>query len=479
MEAAEIAAHRTRDRKLDISHEEMQRRHQEMAAQHGNQPQRVIEEAQERKQDTQPKTEEEKQKAIKEALEYAREKNLERDAVADERAIMRDAMRRAMGEASLAEMREGFNRQIEQRGFVEMENQPGQAARGFTTEEMQELERENIRTMQAGQDHHPALVSFETRREIEEDYSHLSNSQRAAVEEILSSRDRITALEGVAGAGKTTSLEAIRDAAEREGYGVEGFAPTSGAAQKLEEAGIESHTLQHFLTRNQQQEDQQKRLYVVDESSLAGTKQVNEFFSRLGEHDRVLLVGDVRQHEAVEAGRPYSQLQQAGMRTAQLDEIIRQKDPALKEAVEQLSRGEVRQAVSSLENQGRVHEIEDRRERLEQIASDYARQPKNTLVISPDDESRRDLNLLIHREMQQRNHVSQQEQTFTVLEARQELTGADRAWAAQYAPGDVLRYSRGSKSLGVAAGRIYHRHRCRSRAKPPHRRTAGWPRNYL
>src|SRR5947209_4238282 len=232
LEAAEIAAHRTRDRKLDISHEEMQRRHQEMAAQHGNQPQRIIEEAQERKQHTQPKTEEEKQKAIKEALEYAREKNLERDAVADERAIMRDAMRRAMSEASLAEMREEFNRQIEQRGFVEMENQPGQAARGFTTEEMQELERENIRTMQAGQDHHPALVSFHTRREIEEEYAHLSNSQRAAVDEILSSRDRITALEGVAGAGKTTSLEAIRDAAEREGYEVEGFAPTSRAAQR-------------------------------------------------------------------------------------------------------------------------------------------------------------------------------------------------------------------------------------------------------
>jgi ATP-dependent exoDNAse (exonuclease V) alpha subunit len=105
-----------------------------------------------------------------------------------------------------------------------------------------------------------------------------------------------------------------------------------------------------------------------------------------------------------------------------------------------------------MEQQGRVHEIEDRSERLQQIASDYARQPENTLVISPDNESRRDLNSLIHREMQQRGDVSQQEKTVTVLEARQELTGADRAWAAQYAEGDVLRYSRGSKALGVAAG---------------------------
>jgi conjugative relaxase-like TrwC/TraI family protein len=452
LEAAEIAAHRTRDAKLNISHAEMQRRHQEMAAHYRGQPERVIDEARERSQHQERPTEEQKRKTIQRALDYAREKNFERDAVADERAIMRDALRRGMGEVSLAGTREEFNRQIEQRGFIQKESQPGQAARGFTTEAMQQLERDNIRTMQVGQDRYPAVVSFETRRDIEKEHSHLSNSQRAAVEEILSSRDRITALEGVAGAGKTTSLAAIHDATQRDGYQVEGFAPTSRAAQKLEEAGIESHTLQHHLARGKEVDGQQKHLYVVDESSLAGTRQLNELFNRLNEQDRVLLVGDVRQHEAVEAGRPYSQLQQAGMRTAQLDEIIRQKDPALKEAVEQLSRGEVRQAVTSLEHQGRVHEIQDRRERLEHIATEYALHPEGTLVISPDNESRRELNLLIHRGMQQHGHASEQENTFTVLEARQELTGADRAWATQYSRGDVLRYSRGSKALDIAAG---------------------------
>src|SRR5256885_3116323 len=55
-------------------------------------------------------------------------------------------------------------------------------------------------------------------------------------------------------------------------------------------------------------------------------RQVNEFLSRLQEQDRVLLVGDVRQHEGVDAGRPYHQLQEAGMRTARLDEIIRSEE---------------------------------------------------------------------------------------------------------------------------------------------------------
>jgi hypothetical protein len=59
------------------------------------------------------------------------------------------------------------------------------------------------------------------------------------------------------------------------------------------------------------------------------------------------------------------------MQIARLDEILRQKDPALKEAVEQLARGEVRDAIDNLERQGRVHEIVGREERLSEIAPEY------------------------------------------------------------------------------------------------------------
>jgi len=262
----------------------------------------------------------------------------------------------------------------------------------------------------------------------------------------------VTALEGVAGAGKTTSLAAIREAAERDGYKVEGFAPTSRAAQKLGEAGIESSTLQRHLTRREEPHDGQKRLYVLDESSLASTKQMNEFLHRLKENDRVLLVGDTRQHEAVEAGRPYQQLQEAGIATARLDEIVRQKDPALKEVVEQLSRGNVREAIERLDTQGRVHEIPDRNERLKEIAREYAAKPEGTLVVSPDNQSRCEISEAIHRAMQSKGQVEIKEHKHRVLVARQEITGADRQWAAQYEPGEVVRYTRGSKTHGIKAG---------------------------
>ncbi len=443
--AAQIAAHQTRERKLELSHEEMQRRHQELAAQFGDQPGRVVQSAR-----REQLREEPWEKAIAQAIHYSREKNLEREAVADERALLRDALKRSMGEAAFREVRTQFEKRVQSGEFIEASHRsPGRA---FTTDEMIGYERETINTMRAGQNKHAAIVSFETRRQIGREHAHLSQRQRQAVEQILSSRDQVTALEGVAGAGKTTSLAAIREAAEHEGYKVEGFAPTSRAAEKLRESGIESSTLQRHLAHSEEPRDDQKRLYVLDESSLASTKQMNNFLHRLKENDRVLLVGDTRQHEAVEAGRPYQQLQEAGIETARLDEIVRQKDPALKEVVAQLSRGQVREAMEKLDAQGRVHEIFDRDERLAEIAREYARQPEGTLVVSPDNQSRREINETIHRTMQRAGQVKNDEHKIRVLAARQEITGADRQWASQYEPGDVVRYTRGSKAHGIEAG---------------------------
>ena len=333
-----------------------------------------------------------------------------------------------------------------------MEPRSGLAGRAFTTPEMQDYERELIERMKMGQGTREVLADGQVRQQTMEQHPHLSVSQRHAVEDVLMSRDRMMALEGVAGAGKTTSLAAVREAAQNAGYEVEGLAPTSRAAQKLAEAGIETQTLQRHLARGEQPDDGQRRLYVVDESSMASTRQLHTFVERLKENDRVLFVGDVRQHEAVEAGRPYAQLQEAGMRTARLDEIIRQKDPTLKEAVEQLARGEVREAIANLNSQGRVHEIGDREQRVAEIAREYVRSPEKTLVISPDNASRREINETIHRTMQSEGKVSAQEQRVHVLFARQDVTGADRQHAQNYEKGDVLRYSKGSKPLGVEPG---------------------------
>jgi len=140
------------------------------------------------------------------------------------------------------------------------------------------------------------------------------------------------------------------------------------------------------------------------------------------------------------------------MKTAKLDEIVRQRDPELKQVVEQFARGEVMQAVANLDDQGRVHEYTGRDERIAAIAKEYARAPQNTLVVSPDNRSRMEINQRIHSELQSRGLVNREEHTVKMLVPRQEMTGADRTWARQYQVDDILRYSRSSRETGINKG---------------------------
>jgi conjugative relaxase-like TrwC/TraI family protein len=447
--AAQIAAHHTRDRKDLLSQGEVLRRHRELAAQHGNQADRVVAQAlqhgHQRMQDVKAQAQS--------AVTWARDHVFERSAVQDSRAILETALARSMGETTYSNIQREFQRRINTGEFQEL-SQIG-ARRLYTTRAMAGMERETVDRMLEGNRRYysdPMLVSPQVRIATEDRHPELNPSQLQAVDEILLSREKIVGLDGVAGAGKTTTLAVIREAAETEGYRVEGFAPTSRAAQKLGEAGIETSTLQKHLARGQQPDTGEKLLYVLDESSLASTRQLHEFVERLRPNDRVLLVGDRRQHEAIEAGRPFAQLQDAGMKTVKLEEIVRQKDPELKQVIEQLARGHVHEAIENLGRQGRVHEIRGPEERIAAIAKEYARSPENTFVVSPDNRSRMEINERIHAELQGKGRVSRQEHPIRILVPRQELTGADRTWAAKYEVGDILRYSRASKETGIGKG---------------------------
>ena len=447
--AAQIAAHHTRDRKELLSQAEVLQRHRELAAQYGYQADRVVAHA---RQHGHQRMQEVKAQA-QSAVTWARDHVFERSAVQDGRAILETALARSMGETAYTNIRKEFERRIDTGEFQEISD--FRAGKQYTTRVMAGMEREIVGRMLEGnrRDYSdPMLVSPPIRIAIEDRHPELNPSQVRAVDEILLSREKIVALDGVAGVGKTTTLAVIREGAELDGYKVEGFAPTSRAAQKLGEAGIQTSTLQKHLVHGQQPDTGEKRLYVLDESSLASTRQLHDFIERLRPNDRVLLVGDRRQHEAVEAGRPFAQLQDAGMKTVKLEEIVRQKDPELKQVVQQLARGDVREAINNLDQQGRVHEVRGHEERISAIAKEYAKSPENTLVVSPDNRSRVEINERIRAELQGKGLVRSEEHPIRTLVPRQELTGADRTWAAKYEVGDILRYSRASKETGIGKG---------------------------
>jgi conjugative relaxase-like TrwC/TraI family protein len=451
--AAQIAAHRTREAKIHLRPEAMQRVNRALAAQYGNDPQAVVDEARARRRALRhhPASREETMKAAHAALTFARDRNIEQEAVAGERKILEDALWRAQGEARLDDLRAALEARIHRGEFLPLRTAPT-GERMLTTAEMLACEQENLSTIESGRNRFAPLARPERILSFHNELERLNPAQRQAAIEIAQSTDRITGFQGAAGSGKTTALAAVRKLAEDEGYEVQGFAPTSRAARLLEHAGIRSGTLQQFLINAQDTQINPRRLYVIDESSLASTKQVHQLFKRLGPQDRVLLVGDVRQHQAVEAGRPFEQFQQAGMRTVRLEELVRQQDVQLKQAVELLSKDQVSEAIDRLRQQGRVHEIVSSSARLKAVVEDYLQSPEKSLVISPDNRSRNEINRMVHERLQAGGKIGIHEQRLRVLVNRQELTGADRQWAAQYAPGDVIRYTRGSQRAGIKAG---------------------------
>src|SRR5215204_3050696 len=391
------AAARINRRSKNFDHGKMQERALEMDARHGNQARRIVAQARARLPLRLPQNEIEIR--AQEAVTFACDNALKTEAVADMRDVWIDALRRNLGLTNPAAVAAELHHRQESAEFKPINRPKHQPA--TTTDRMVAMEKENIQTMLEGKESRLPMVQAERVKEVvtaiaESQKRTLNAKQKSAIELILSSRDQIIGLQGGAGTGKTTALSVLREAAEKEGYQVRGFAPSARAAQQLGESGIQTETIQLFLRRRKEPATS-SRLVVLDEASLASTQHIHKLIRLLEPDDKLVLVGDVRQHQAVEAGSPFQQLQEHGMTTAALTEIVRQPDKEQREIVENLAARNTKEAVAELVSRGKVIEIADERERYQAIAQDYARNSTDTLIISPANRERCELNLLIHR----------------------------------------------------------------------------------
>ncbi len=297
----------------------------------------------------------------------------------------------------------------------------------------------------------------------------LTHGQKEAVRLILAAKDRTVGVQGYAGTGKTTMLKRARALMEKKGYEVKGLAPSASAARTLEaEAGIASETLQRFLARNagvaegrmsrkgarEMRAAYRKTALVVDEGSLASTVQARDLL-RIADTlriPRVVLVGDAKQLDAVDAGKPFAQLQQAGMKTAVMDEIMRQRDPALKEAVEASLAGDVGRAFEKLG--GNVAEV--KADNLAGAAAARwlalsADERAGTGLMAPSHGLRERINEIVRERLVRDGTVHGPAMNAERLVSHG-YTNAEKTLAANYAPGDVVAFHRPYKRLGVDKG---------------------------
>ena len=87
---------------------------------------------------------------VRESLTFSRDKNFEREAVVDERALIRDGLRRSMGEATYSQVRANLDTRLASGEFQVVQNPAGSPARQFTTAKTIQAEREILQRVAQG-----------------------------------------------------------------------------------------------------------------------------------------------------------------------------------------------------------------------------------------------------------------------------------------------------------------------------------------
>ena len=280
----------------------------------------------------------------------------------------------------------------------------------------------------------------------------LNHGQRAAALAMLTTSNRVIGIQGSAGVGKSHLIGTATAIAEREGYRVVVLAPYANQVERLQADGLKASTLATFLASKEKNIDG-RSVVVIDEAGLVPTREMEAALQAAERHRaRVVLSGDIQQLKAVEAGRPFAQLQANGMKTAIVDEIQRQKTADLKPAVELAAKGRTQESLAHIERH--VRELPEGSLRYEEIARQYAAMEENararTLIVSGTNAARRELNALVRQEL----GIQGKGREFETL-SRKDSTQAERRHAPSYRIGEFVQPEKDYPRSGLRRGELY------------------------
>ena len=297
----------------------------------------------------------------------------------------------------------------------------------------------------------------------------MNKQQEKVTKHILASKDNIVTVVGLSGVGKSTVLDAVRDIADHKVNKIirlfwkedsfEGMAPTASASKTLGNAAkIESNTIHHFIGKYQGylegrgsneslqalSKDFKNTVIFVDEASLISTNIMHKLIN-LQEmlKFRMVLVGDTKQLDAVEAGKPFEQILSIIL-PIEIKQIVRQKDQSHKQAVIAASEGKIKESFA-------IHEsnfVETKDLSIDAtniyLQGDKAKRT-NTLLISPTMALRNAINNQIRLELQKEGSLKGVEKPFTVLRQK-DLSKADIRFVQIYQIGDILKFNKSYKN---------------------------------
>jgi conjugative relaxase-like TrwC/TraI family protein len=426
----------------------------------------------------------------RDALVFATAHLVEREVVMSPHDMLETALEHATGRASHAQIMKAYDRLVEEGKIVQLPDG------NVTTERMLGSETWSIAQVADQRGKVPAIAplelvneridQIEARMRIDRqdpDFT-FSVGQREGVVLATTSQDRYVAVQGLAGVGKTTMVKAAVQIAQEQGYLVRAMAPTGKAAEQLaKDSGIDAETVSMFEIQERRRQDDLKHIrqyapdmqrerefWLVDESSFLSQRQMAKIL-HMGEraNARVVFLGDKLQLQAIEAGKPFEILQEEAMATAMMTEINRQKNSDLKRAVDitvgrdglkpgeqlidlNLTRND--RAFHFLQEAGMVTEIDEPDKLIEHIAKafvDRGRRRNETIIITPFNADRTDINAAIRTELMDRGEIRATEGNYPILDSVG-MTRAQQKEAQYYRPGMVVRFGRDYEKIDASRG---------------------------
>jgi len=418
----------------------------------------------------------------KQAIDDAAKSLTERDAIFADRSLKETATVFSLGKASFDDIERATEAKARAGGLIfreakayEPATQTFEPTTGWTTPQakrtetdMLAIERRGRNTVSPIYDSAGAKGRIREAAMASEQAGYGWNAkQRQVAEGLLTSPHRITAIQGSAGTAKTTTVLATYiGAMKAKGYDVRVMAQTNVAADVLglvagqEGRTVASHLIKERRESGREAETKAPQAWVVDEMSLLSAGETRNLLRAAERADaRVVAVGDVMQLGSVNAGRAFSQLQDQGMETLVLEQIVRQQNPELKKAVEHGAKGSSSQMLDHIERGGgqiiRVGEqaagadlSAEWFDRIGRMVDDYMtmapEKRERTLLIDPSREGRDLINEQVRLRKQARNELRNTgiDGVAHILVSK-DLTTIEKTKALSYEPGDVVRFQRG------------------------------------
>ncbi len=373
----------------------------------------------------------------------------EREAVFQREQVERFALENHLGQQFFEEMQQTLDTDPE---VIHTDDQR------LTTQKAVLRELETIRTVLDGRGQVGAIASEDWVAATLENQG-LTQGQYEGILLAATTRDRVIAWQGVAGAGKSYALNQFRRIAEAQGYTIRGFAPSAEAAKSLGDSAQiqQTETVAALLCAQPQESPSQfSEIWVVDEAGLLSAKDALALMRKAqDQQSRVILVGDTRQLSAVEAGNPFKSLQQTGMATAYLNQSLRQKHHQIKTGVDLIAAGKIAEGIHQLKPY--IHQVGSEEARAQVIARDYLaltlEERRKTLLLAGTNQERLAITQAIRAGLKSKGQLGQSI-PMQRLKAR-DLTAVQKAYAHHFQVGDVLIPQVNYKRWGLERGQWY------------------------